>query len=271
MSDVYSFKYTPVRLLCNGVTGGIPATNITFSTTNNITQVKSLGKRQAFYSQVPNDVVTHNISFQYNIQNDDLVKSFIDNMKNNFTDVPPSGDIDIAGLRFSGCYLDSFSFTVEPDKIVNAQASFFTFFPPNGQIGMYTTQQSLNSNFLHGSRAAINATPNNYLGQTEDYTNLFNLSYSFKAEYLPVKVLNTQIPRTVKFNGASEEFEMSEALYRRVIYTGDSRVLTIAIEPLCCPGSSYSTLISGAQSTTLEGSSAVDGITTTRRRFTKYY
>lgn len=269
--SIYSFKYTPVRFICNGATGGLSVTNITFSTTNNITPVKSIGKRQAYYSQVPNDVVTHNISFQYNIQNDDPIKSLIDNMKNNLTDVGPSGDFDIAGLRFSGCLLDSFSFTVEPDRIVNAQASFFTFNAPTGQIGMYTVGQNLDADFLHGSKAAMTAFPNNYLGNIEDYDNIFNLSYSFKAEYLPVKTLNYTAPRIIKFNGASEEFEMSEPLFRRVIYTGDSRILTFNLEAICCPGTTYSVTMSGAQSTTIEGSSSVDGITTTRRRFTKFY
>jgi len=269
--SIYSFKYTPVRFICNGITGAMPVTNITFSTTNNITPVKSLGKRQAYYSQVPNDVVTHNVSFQYNIQNDDPIKTLIDNMKNNLTDIAPSGDIDIGGLRYTNCLLDSFSFTVEPDRIVNAQASFFTFNTPTGQIGMYTVGQNLDADFLHGSKAAMTAFPNSYLGNIEDYSNLFNMSYSFRAEYLPVKILNRIDPRLIKFNGASEEFEMSEALYRRVIYTGDSRILTFALEAICCPGVTYTVVMSGAQSVTIEGTSSVDGITSTRRRFTKFY
>jgi hypothetical protein len=75
----------------------------------------------------------------------------------------------------------------------------------------------------------------------------------------------------VKFNGASEEFEMNESLYRRILYTGESRNVNFSLEAICCPGTTYSVEISGAQNVAIEGSSAVDGVTTTRRRFTKFY
>ena len=269
--SIYSFKYTPVRFIFNGVTGALPATNVSFSSTNSITPVKSLGKRQAYYHQVPADSVIHNVSISYNIQNDDPIKNLIDNMKNNLTDAPPICDVDIGGLRYSGCFLDSFSFTIEPNTIVNAQAAFFTFDPPSGQIGAYISGQTLDADFLHGSRATVALTPNNYQGQIEDYDDIFNMAYNFRANYLPVKVLNYRRPKTVKFNGASEEFEMSESLYRRILYTGESRNIDFSLEAICCPGLNYSVTISGAQNVVVEGNSAVDGLTLARRRFTKFY
>ena len=269
--NIYSFKYTPLRFIFNNVTGALPVTNVTFSSTTSVTPVKSIGKRQAYYNQVTNDVVIHNVSFQYNILNDDPIKPLITDMKNNLTDVAPICDVDIGGLRYTGCFLDGFSFSVAPNAIVNAQASFFTFNPPSGQIGSYISGQDVNANFLHGSRTSMSLTPGSYESQAESYDDIFGISYNFKPSYLPIKVLNYRRPKTVKFNGASEEFEMNESLYRRILYTGESRNVNFSLEAICCPGTSYSVEISGAQNVNIEGTSAVDGVTTTRRRFTKFY
>jgi hypothetical protein len=269
--SIYSFKNTPVRFVFNNTTGALPATSVSFSSTNSISPVKSLGKRQAYYHQVPADSVIHNVSISYNIQNDDPIKLLINNMKDNLTDAPPICEVDIGGLRYSGCFLDSFSFSIEPNTIVNAQSSFFTFDPPSGQIGAYIDGQTLDADFLHGSRATVALTPNNFQSQVENYDDIFDMSYSFRANYLPVKVLNYRKPKTVKFNGATEEFEMNESLYRRILYTGESRNITFDLEAICCPGLTYSVTISGAQNVTVEGNSAVDGLTLAKRRFTKFY
>ena len=114
-------------------------------------------------------------------------------------------------------------------------------------------------------------TPNSYEGQVENYDELFSIAYSFKVEYLPVKILNYRRPKTVKLNGASEEFEMSESLYKRVLYTGESRDVRFDLQAICCPSVNYTVRITGAQTVSVEGSSAVNGITTAKRRFSKFY
>ena len=124
---------------------------------------------------------------------------------------------------------------------------------------------------MHGSRSTTNLTPNTYEGQAESYDELFSIAYNFRAEYLPVKILNFRRPKTVKLNGASEEFELSESLYRRILYTGESRNIQFDLQAICCPSTNYRVNITGAQTVSVEGTSAVDGITTARRRFTKFY
>jgi len=283
MSYIYTFKDTPVRFTYGGAVSALSVTNVSFSSTNSITPVKSLGRKQAYFHQVTSDSVIHNVNVTYNIQNDDPLAAVISDIKNRgvgsnpqFTDAASFAttcSINIGGLLYSGMYLDNFSFSVEPNAIVSAQASFFTYDPPSGQIGRdYTFASTLNNqNFLHGSRSTTNLTPNTYEGQAESYDELFSIAYNFRAEYLPVKILNFRRPKTVKLNGASEEFELSESLYRRILYTGESRNIQFDLQAICCPSTNYRVNITGAQTVSVEGTSAVDGITTARRRFTKFY
>jgi hypothetical protein len=289
MSYIYTFKDTPVRFYYGNAVDPLSVTNVSFSTTNNITPVKSLGKKQAYFHQVTSDAVIHNVNITYNIQNDDPIANVIADIKNRGVGVTTNTSTDtssfattcavnIGGLLYSGLYLDNFSFSVEPNSIVSAQASFFTYDPPSGQIGSdYTYASTLNNqNFLHGSRMAAPGgttllAPDTYETQVENYDELFSIGYNFKAEYLPVKILNYRRPKTVKLNGASEEFEMSESLYRRILYTGESRDIKFNLQAICCPSTNYIVRITGAQAVSVEGSSAVNGITTAKRRFTKFY
>lgn len=283
MSYIYTFKDTPVRFIYNNLLSALSVTNVSFSSTSSVTPVKSLGKKQAYFHQVPTDSVIHNVNVTYNIQNDDPLAAMISDIKNrgvgsnpNFTDAASFAttcSLNIGGLLYSGMYLDNFSFSVEPNSIVSAQASFFTYDPPSGQVGRdYTFASALNNqNFLHGSRSTTNLTPNTYESQVESYDELFSIAYNFRAEYLPVKILNFRRPKTVKLNGASEEFELSESLYRRILYTGESRNIQFDLQAICCPTTNYRVNITGAQTVSVEGTSAVDGITTARRRFTKFY
>lgn len=289
MSYIYTFKDTPVRFYYGTTVNPLSVTNVSFSTTNNITPVKSLGKKQAYFHQVTSDAVIHNVNITYNIQNDDPIANVIADIKNrgvglttntstDTSSFATTSSINIGGLLYSGLYLDNFSFSVEPNSIVSAQASFFTYDPPSGQIGSdYTYAGGLtNQNFLHGSRMASPSattllTPDTYETQVENYDELFSIGYNFKAEYLPVKILNYRRPKTVKLNGASEEFEMSESLYRRILYTGESRDIKFNLQAICCPSTNYIVRITGAQAVSVEGSSAVNGITTAKRRFSKFY
>jgi hypothetical protein len=284
MSYIYTFKDTPVRFTYGVETSALSVTNVSFSSTSSITPVKSLGKKQAYFHQVTSDAVIHNVNITYNIENDDLIANVIADIKNRGVGFATStrtdtasfattSSINIGGLLYSGLYLDNFSFSVEPNSIVSAQASFFTYDPPSGQIGSdYSYAGTLmDQNFLHGSRSTTDLTPNAYETQVEDYDELFSIAYNFKAEYLPVKILNYRRPKTVKLNGASEEFEMSESLYRRVLYTGESRNIQFDLQAICCPTTNYRVKITGAQTVSVEGASAVNGITTAKRRFSKFY
>ena len=285
MSYIYTFKDTPVRFYYGTSVYPLSVTNVGFSSTSSITPVKSLGKKQAYFHQVTSDAVIHNVNITYNLQNDDPITSniiadiksrgygFSTSASTDGASFATTSAINIGGLLYSGLYLDNFSFGVEPNSIVSAQASFFTYDPPSGQIGSdYTYANPLNNqNFVHGSRSTTNLTPNAFETQVESYDELFSIAYSFKAEYLPVKILNYRRPKTVKLNGASEEFEMSEALYRRILYTGESRNIRFDLQAICCPSTNYRVDITGAQTVSVEGSSAVNGVTTAKRRFSKFY
>jgi len=285
MSYIYTFKDTPVRFYYGNTVSPLSVTNVGFSSTSSITPVKSLGKKQAYFHQVTSDAVIHNVNITYNIQNDDPITSnviadiksrgfgFATSASTDASSFATTSAVNIGGLLYSGLYLDNFSFSVEPNSIISAQASFFTYDPPSGQIGAdYTYAGGLNNqNFLHGSRSTTALTPNTFETQVENYDELFSIAYSFKTEYLPVKILNYRRPKTVKLNGASEEFEMSEALYRRILYTGESRDITFNLQAICCPSTNYTVRITGAQTVSVEGSSSVNGITTAKRRFSKFY
>lgn len=367
-----SFKNAPIRVGTDlNNLSFLVATNGNCSTTNTLTEVKSIGYYNSYPLQFPNGYITNNISFQYLIQNNDPIKSILELYKSGqFQDAIPYY-IDIGGLTFSKCYLESFSLSINPSTIASAQVNFTSYSPVSGQFGNY--QLPLNTNvdadFLHGTKTNItveknnlkilksssyysdsiyvfksaknntlsqiinpvlfdnfdslsfyNTVPlnftfnnffvvdhdwidstteenrNNYvipansilvisttqnidipvgggaiiqlLNEPSDY---FGLNYSIKMQHQPINTIGASYPKTIKFHGAVEELELTENLYQRILYTGDTKSITVNTSAICCSSTNYSISIDRAQSVSVSASTQNNGVVTTLRKFTKYY
>lgn len=269
-----SFKHAPVRIGLNANNlSYIVATNANFSTTNSINELKSIGRYFSSDLQFPSNYITNNFSFQYLIENEDPIKDIIELLKSGQFNEAQSYYVDIGGLTFSGAYLESFSLTVNPSTVASAQASFVSFLPASGQFGKYQlpSNQVINADFLHGDSASVSVSPNTTNNSGEDASNYFGLSYSLRTQYLPVTTLGSSYPKTIKYNGATEELELTENLYRRILYSGDTKSIVVNMSAVCAPDIDYTISINNAQSISVNGNVQNNGVVTTLRKFTKYY
>ena len=107
--------------------------------------------------------------------------------------------------------------------------------------------------------------------QNELPTEYFGLNYSIKLQHQPINTIGSSYPKTIKFHGAIEELELTENLYKRILYTGDTKSITINSSAICCPDIDYSISINDAQSISASASTQNNGVVTTLRKFTKYY
>jgi len=256
----------------------VVATNINFNTTNSLSELKSIGFHTSFGEQFPNNFLSNNVSFQYLIQNDDPVKSIIDFLKTGSSVIDrnnndaPSFVINIGGLSGT-VYLENFSLNMNPGTVANAQASFISYVPFSGQIGKFTMQknQTINADFLHGDMANINISNSNQNIEQDLNSAYYGFNYNFRVGYTPISTIGTNYPKTVKYNGILEELEVTDNLYRRIFYTGESKNINLNLSAICAPDIDYIIYMSGAKSISTNSSSQNNGIVTTLRKFTKYY
>lgn len=130
---------------------------------------------------------------------------------------------------------------------------------------------NIDADFLHGNTTEINTSPNTTNNTTEDSTNFFGVNYNFKTQYNPIVTLGASYPKVIKFNGAVEELELTENLYRRILYTGDTKNININMTAICCPDIDYTISIDRLQSVSSTANIQNNGVVTTLRKFTKYY
>lgn len=397
-----SFKNVPIRIGADlHDLKFIPTINASFSTSNNLNQVKGLGYYNSYRTQFPSSNIINNFSIQYVVQDSDPIKPIINLLKTGSFEEMETYYINAGGLTLSGVYLDNFSMAINPLVGITAQANFVSFFPFHGQIGNkiqlnkiyprwtgssaadpsntynlnnsyeiqgtgaylidlfsntgqflrsnsaitadriyiydnngnflsyyyirtannswvtpslalsnYFTIQSgyklqllnrsnspslfkdinlnyiiqrsgadlddrisgnIDANFLHGNSSSVTITPQSINGINEDSSEKYGLIYNFRAEYIPINILGRSYPKTVKYNGAIEELEITENLYRRILYTGDTRSISLDLKPICCFNTNYIINIDNAQSIISNGSSQNNGVVITTRKFTKQY
>jgi hypothetical protein len=365
-----SFKHAPIRVGSDlNNLSFLVATNGNCSTTNTLTEVKGIGYYNSYPLQSPNGYITNNISFQYLIQNSDPIRSILELHKSGQFENATPYYVDIGGLTFRECYLESFSLSINPSTVASAQVNFVSYSPASGQFGKYQLPANTNidADFLHGTETnvsisettlipfqiGIDVYPNNRYTFKSATTNLlgtvfnpslfnapyqdilnifppnegqqsfyfdgsewiysdfspnannyvipnnsiieittdnitsvpigggaiiqkyfseyFGLNYNLKLQHQPINTIGSSYPKTIKFHGAVEELELTENLYKRILYTGDTKSITINSSAICCPDIDYSISINNAQSISASASTQNNGVVTTLRKFTKYY
>lgn len=261
-----SFKHAPIRVGSNlNNLSFLVAINGNCSTTNTLTEVKGIGYYNSYPLQFPNGYITNNVSFQYLIQNSgDPIKSILELHKSGKFENAIPYYVDIGGLTFRECYLESFSLNINPSTVASAQVNFVSYSPASGQFGKYQLPANTNidEDFLHGTKTNIS------IGESSEY---FGLNYNLKLQHQPVNTIGSSYPKTIKFHGAAEELELTENLYKRILYTGDTKSITINAFAICDPNINYSISINGAQSVSVSASTQNNGVVTILRKFTKYY
>jgi hypothetical protein len=384
-----SFKHAPIRVGSDlNNLSFLVATNGNCSTTNALTEVKGIGYYNSYPLQSPNGYITNNVSFQYLIQNNDPIRSILELHKSGqFQNATPYY-VDIGGLTFKECYLESFSLNINPSTVASAQVNFISYSPASGQFGKYQLPANTNidADFLHGTETNISIEKdkltnlssysnnvndviynsnsiyvykggsantlntifnsgefqagdslltsdaiyiqtgisfgiffvyNDGLGfdpitwqslgdpnpanntiipsgaiiivksltnksytigngaiielQNELPSEYFGLNYNIRLQHQPINTIGSSYPKTIKFHGVVEDLELTENLYKRILYTGDAKSITINSSAVCCPDIDYSISIDNAQSISASASTQNNGVVTTLRKFTKYY
>lgn len=130
---------------------------------------------------------------------------------------------------------------------------------------------NIDANFLHGNSTSFSITPQSINNVLEDSSEEYNLNYTFRAEYLPINILGMSYPKIIKYNGAVEELDITENLYRRILYSGDTRSISLNLKPICCLDTNYIINMNNTQSVMSNATSQNNGVVITTRKFTKQY
>lgn len=130
---------------------------------------------------------------------------------------------------------------------------------------------NIEANFLHGNSTSFSMAPQSINNVLEDSSEEYSLVYNFRSDYLPISTLGTSYPKVIKYNGGTEELEITENLYRRILYSGDTRSISLNLKPICCLDTNYIINMNNAQSIISNGSSQNNGVVITTRKFTKQY
>jgi hypothetical protein len=177
-----SFKHAPIRIGSDlNDLSFLVATNGNCSTTNTLTEVKGIGYYNSYPLQSPNGYITNNVSFQYLIQNSDPIKSILELHKSGQFENATPYYVDIGGLTFRECYLESFSLSINPSTVASAQVNFVSYSPASGQFGKYQlpADTNIDANFLHGTKTNIFLGIEN-LYPYQVYNNIYNNIYTYK-------------------------------------------------------------------------------------------
>ena len=210
--SVYSFDQTDV--LINRT--GLLCESASLNQQNNLRPIYTLGK-QKISNQSPNGPITSNLNLNYTI---DTTNEPIYAISTGI--IAETGDyqttiVEIGGITGS-YYLENYNFRVSPNQIINSNASFVSFLPLSGQP---ISKQSNISYNLSGWTGVANAWNTYvYLDTLPDIIPLYDLNYSFKANWEPIYVLGQKYPNQVKLQNGQQDFSFISETFDLIAFSG---------------------------------------------------
>lgn len=203
--------YDQCDVVLNG--SGIMAESAEIGVSPSLAPIYSLGRR-GVWNQTPTAPITSNISINY------YLESFFDHNKNTIdfiktgdvTTYAPCSTIIIGNVTGSG-YLDSFSFTAQPNSPIMANASYTCFHELIGDLqqknNRYGYNKTNSSGLAHGYTLHVTSSGNSQIIPT------YSLNYSFSADWKPMYKIGDKNPIQINYLGANERFVLN-----RDVYTG---------------------------------------------------
>lgn len=190
---------------------------------NSLTPIYVLGKKGTI-SQSPNGSIENVFNINYYIDLKREPSYGISNQIKTLTDDGSYSGVAIAvgGITGRSCFLNSYSFSVQPNDLIRANATYTSFRPLIGNLAFlsgdyYNTIQTLGHAWT------------TYALSTGNVTSLpvYKLDYNFQAEWKPTYTISRPYPVQVNLMSASEEISVLIDRYYDIRFSGESPMLRL--------------------------------------------
>jgi len=263
MSRIY---YDQCELKINDT--GVLATAVSLNTEVTLGPVYTLGKRKPFKKQITTGPKNSNFQISYLINptgdpSFDTVKTI-----KNLLSAPenyPGVTISLAGIKGYRCYLNNYSFKIEPNNVVVAQANYITYHKISGDLVKKTNPNTASPDSIaHSSKSVVVS------GRNFDCSDIYNLNYSFALNLSPIYGIGQEDPIEVKPIRAQETVSMTENLFNKLVYTGQNVPLKIQVSGLL-DSNVFEVVMPDAYINSSNLESNLDDIVRTTKTIVQYY
>lgn len=198
---------------------GIISTNASLSSNNNILAGYTLGVTKPM-GQFPNGGIKSSFSFTYipeisqdpNFAVAETIRNLID--RNTYF----GEKIEFAGLSNSNFFMDSYSFRIQPNNLVEASATYTTYWETCGEL---RPKSNLIDYFNQGDLA--HSYEVGFLDATDEVLNpVYDIAYEIRANWLPMYILGRKTPIEIKLISVSESLSFTMDESRNILFTGES-------------------------------------------------
>lgn len=205
-------------ILVNGT--GLATESFSLSQNSTVNQFNPLGLNASHFNVV-NNGIQNQVTINYLINtSQEPIYNNLSGIKNNYSGTPLN--LNIAG--FTGLfYLTSYGFNLIPNKPIIANAEFINF---TNITGNFTGNlvRNITGNF---NQRAANGNSVSIIGTDGNKLPLYDLSYSFKIDYLTYYKIGQKEPYSVIFNKASENISLTSDDYTGISFYGSDAVSNI--------------------------------------------
>ena len=205
---------------------GILAVSANLNTDVTLGPIYTLGKRKPFKKQIPTGPRNNTFQISYLINpTGDPAFNNVREIKN-FIAAPSNYNgvtIALAGITGYNCYLNNYNFKIEPNNVVVAQATYISYNKISGDLNFKTNPNSASAD------SVAHSTKSNVISGRNLDGDIYNLSYTFAANLNPIYAIGQENPIEVKPIRAQETVNMTENLFKNLIYTGENIPIKIQV------------------------------------------
>jgi len=239
-------NYTNIPIIVDGTT--YLATQANFSVATALDPVYSLGKAGKV-AQNPNGPIKGTLSFDYNINGDNILSLF-NNVVSNVGSACSPSSVSIGGQSFTGAYLTSHGSNGQANQLATARAGFDLYFANTSEaieFGNNGSASTSNGSIALGHGAASSVTGAGITDATSfSYDGTIQYDYIFKLGSInPMAAFVSRGSKRITLEGYS--------VSQNITMCGVNAIATANVNPICGNGGAVSYSVSG-QITQLEGS-----------------
>jgi len=211
--------FDKAQVTVNGT--GILADSVSIASTNALIPIYSLGKK-GMGSQEPDGPIENQISLSYYL---DLGREPIFPLLNtikSITGIYSGITLSIANVTGLRCYLTKYQLVSTPNTLCKVNASFVSFHSLTGSLASRPLGIYPDADF--SGRLAMGWTTHPISLTSYQTSPIYNLNYSFNAEWEPIYILGQGDPFEIQFLNGEEEIEIIKDTFKVVQLTGEELV-----------------------------------------------
>lgn len=195
---------------------GLLAESVTVESQNEIQPAYVLGKK-GILNQVPEGPIETTFNISYYVKLDQEPVFAIVNELKNLTGSYTGVNIEVAGCTGFQSYLVNYNLRSLPNELVKATANFITYTNLSGSL-RESPQASVTG--ISGN-LAIGWTTHVVSGNSYLTSPIYELEYSFDANWAPTYILGQSTPCSVEMLNGQETITVVRDVYKHIQFTGE--------------------------------------------------